>query len=227
MPCWRRAPRPEDRRCGGPSRRRAAPARHAAPPNAPRRAWLAAAPSRISAPRISRLASAGPHSRVRRCVPPAPGISPSRASGSPSLASLAAIRRSQASASSKPAAHRRAADLGQRDLRQLLDARVEPLDARHVGIHAVGAVGHVHALAHFLQIGAGAEHLLVGADMQHGAGAWRRARSSLASKPRTHCFADRVHRRVAQRQRGHGGRRFESGTVRSAFPAPPGSSARG
>ena len=62
----------------------------------------AAAPSRISAPRMSREASAGPHSRVSRCVPPAPGIKPSRTSGRPILASFAAMRRSQASASSKP-----------------------------------------------------------------------------------------------------------------------------
>ena len=44
----------------------------------------------------------GPQSRVSRCVPPAPGIMPTRASGNPSVARADATRRSHDSASSRP-----------------------------------------------------------------------------------------------------------------------------
>ena len=47
-------------------------------------------------------AACGPARRVKRCVPPAPGISPSFTSGRPTLALAAATRQWQASASSKP-----------------------------------------------------------------------------------------------------------------------------
>ena len=90
------------------------------------------------------------------------------------------------------------------DLRQRLDAGVEPLNAGHIGVHPVRPVGHVHARAHFFKIGAGTEHLLVRADMQDGA---RRAAAQLV-KLCVECpypfFADRIHRRMAQRQGGHG-----------------------
>ena len=48
------------------------------------------------------LARAGPTSRGSRCVPPAPGMMPSRISGWPSRALSPATRRSQHSASSQP-----------------------------------------------------------------------------------------------------------------------------
>src|SRR5262249_4786716 len=51
---------------------------------------------------MSSLARAGPISRGSRCVAPAPGITPSSVSGCPTRASSAAMRRSQASASSRP-----------------------------------------------------------------------------------------------------------------------------
>ena len=104
----------------------------------------------------------------------------------------------------KSPAHRRATDLGQRDLGQPLDPRIEPLDASHVRIHSVGTVGCVHARAYFFKIGARAEHLLVRADMQNG-------KPRAATQFVKFCFeclhpffADRIHRRVAQRQGGHG-----------------------
>ena len=52
--------------------------------------------------RISSLARARPTTRGRRCVPPAPGITARRTSGSPSFARADATRRSHASASSSP-----------------------------------------------------------------------------------------------------------------------------
>ena len=48
------------------------------------------------------MARAGPTSRANRWVPPAPGITPSRISGWPRVASSATTRQSQASASSQP-----------------------------------------------------------------------------------------------------------------------------
>ncbi len=58
--------------------------------------------SRQSPVRMIRAAIPSPQSRVRRCVPPAPGSSPTLASGNPSFASCEAIRMSQARASSSP-----------------------------------------------------------------------------------------------------------------------------
>ena len=52
--------------------------------------------------RISSFAAATPAIRASRCVPPAPGMIPSRTSVSPISAVSAAIRMSQASASSSP-----------------------------------------------------------------------------------------------------------------------------
>ena len=52
--------------------------------------------------KIRSLARAGPTSRARRCVPPPPGMMPSRISGWPSLAFSLAMRKSQARASSQP-----------------------------------------------------------------------------------------------------------------------------
>src|SRR5579884_300400 len=52
--------------------------------------------------RIRSLARAGPTSRLRRWVPPPPGMMPSRISGWPKRASSAATRKSQARASSQP-----------------------------------------------------------------------------------------------------------------------------
>ena len=52
--------------------------------------------------RISSLARASPMSRGKRWVPPDPGITPSRTSGMPSRAILAATRRSQHMANSRP-----------------------------------------------------------------------------------------------------------------------------
>ena len=52
--------------------------------------------------KISSFAAATPAIRARRCVPPAPGMIPSRASVRPISAPSAAIRMSQASASSSP-----------------------------------------------------------------------------------------------------------------------------
>src|SRR5262249_11354810 len=59
-------------------------------------------PSTVSALRMTRAATAGPAIQVSRCVPPPPGRRPSPTSGKPSLASLAAMRKSQPSASSSP-----------------------------------------------------------------------------------------------------------------------------
>ena len=102
-------------------------------------------------------------------MPPAPGINPRRTSGKPSLASFAAIRRSHASASSKPAAHRGPSDLGHRNLGQPFDPCVKPLNAGDIGIHPIGTIGRIHARAHFLEIGASTEHFLIGADVQYPA----------------------------------------------------------
>src|SRR5258708_3975775 len=55
-----------------------------------------------SPPTIILTASSGPTARGRRCVPPAPGNRPSFTSGRPSLASLVATRKWQASATSRP-----------------------------------------------------------------------------------------------------------------------------
>ena len=52
--------------------------------------------------RISSMASADPTARVRRCVPPAPGITPIRISGWPNWASSPATMRSHVMASSQP-----------------------------------------------------------------------------------------------------------------------------
>ena len=52
--------------------------------------------------RISSLARAGPTIRGSRCVPPAPGVTASRTSGSPILARSEATRRSQHRAISRP-----------------------------------------------------------------------------------------------------------------------------
>ena len=131
----------------------------------------AVAPSSTSAPRISRLGE-------RRTAQPR---QPLRAAGAgdqaeprfrqPDFGFVGRDAQIAGQRQFEAAAHGRAADLGQHDLRQRLDAEIEPLDAGNIGVHAVRAVGHVHAPAHFLQIGAGAEYLLVGADVQHAAGA--------------------------------------------------------
>jgi hypothetical protein len=55
-----------------------------------------------SPPTIILTASSGPTARGSRCVPPAPGSRPSFTSGRPSLASLVATRKWQASATSRP-----------------------------------------------------------------------------------------------------------------------------
>ena len=80
-----------------PARSCAAGACHCASPSP-----TASAPCSTSAPRISRRAVDSPQIRVMRCVPPAAGSRPSRASGKPSRALSATTRRSQASANSKP-----------------------------------------------------------------------------------------------------------------------------
>ena len=83
---------------GGP---RDAPRRPARPRGRGRSARPPSA-SRTRPVRISSLARAAPTTRGRRCVPPAPGVTARRTSGSPSLARSEAMRRSQHSASSRP-----------------------------------------------------------------------------------------------------------------------------
>ncbi len=63
---------------------------------------------------------------------------------------------------------RRAADLGDDDLRQRLDAIVKALQAPDGLDHAIGAVFGRKAVAHQLEIGAGRKDALRRADEQHG-----------------------------------------------------------
>ena len=62
----------------------------------------ASSASTIRPVKIRSLALAGPISRGSRCVPPAPGMMPSKISGCPHLALSALIRKSAVSASSQP-----------------------------------------------------------------------------------------------------------------------------
>jgi hypothetical protein len=56
---------------------------------------------------------------------------------------------------------------------------------------------------HFLKIGARAEHLLLGADMQDGKTRAAREVIKLGFERAHPFFADRIHRRMVQRQDGH------------------------
>jgi hypothetical protein len=63
---------------------------------------LGLAPPTISPLRIIRAAMPSPQSRVKRCVPPAPGSNPTFVFGNPNFAVCNALRISQAKASSRP-----------------------------------------------------------------------------------------------------------------------------
>ena len=92
-------------RCGDLLADRVGPARR--PGRRARRAWTRPIARRLvrvedRPVRISSLARARPTTRGRRCVPPAPGVTARRTSGSPSFARSDATRMSHASASSSP-----------------------------------------------------------------------------------------------------------------------------
>ena len=143
------------------------------------------------------LARAGPTSRGSRWVPPAPGMTPSRISGWPSLALSRAdpevgAQRQLAAAAERVAGDRRdhrLRDPGDRGERRLQRAR--PVD--HVG------VGHGR---HLLDVGAGGEHLLPAVE-HHGGDVVRAAH---LGRGRAQLLLDLhvqgVHRRPVQPDRG-------------------------
>ena len=102
-------------------------------------------------------------------MPPAPGINPSRTSGRSELGFVRSDPQIAGQRELQTAAHRRAADLGHRNLRQPFDPCVKPLNASDIGIHPIGTIGCIHARAHFLEIGTSTEHLLIGANVQYPA----------------------------------------------------------
>ena len=84
------------------------------------------------------------------------------------------------------AAERGAADLGDGHLRQGFDLGIDALDRGDVSIGPLGPVGGLEAGLHFLQVGAGAEHFLVGAQQQHLPVAPRPKRSISDERPTIH-----------------------------------------
>ena len=107
------------------------------------------------------IAFALPMARVSRCVPPAPGMTPSLISGWPNLAVSAARMKSHIIASSQPPPSAKPAT-----------AAISGLRARADIVPAADEVAEEHLgealVLHFLDVGAGGERL-VGAGQHHGA----------------------------------------------------------
>src|SRR5271166_5630533 len=99
------------------------------------------------------------------------------------------------------AAHRRPANLRQRDLRQLLDAPIKALNAGDIGIHAIGTARGVHVVAHFLEVRARAEHILVRAQVQYIPVLARGKIIEQVAEQPDPLLVDGVDRRTAQGQR--------------------------
>ena len=136
------------------------------PPSAPRRAGRP--PARRATTRPQRSASAAsimrpvrhisiafdlPTKRVRRCVPPAPGMTPSLISGWPNLAVSAAMMKSHIIASSQPPPSAKPATAAMIGLRQRVMRSQVPMKSLDVGLH-------VGLGLHLLDVGAGGEGLL-------------------------------------------------------------------
>ena len=168
-------PAPGPRACGP----RRAPCRRARGRGP--RGWRArrprASPAEIASPiRFISRAFSAPTSRGRRWVPPKPGMIPSLISGWPKTADSAAIRKSQAIASSQPppkASALTAAIVGDRLRAELAQQRVPVVDQ-------LLAAGLVH-LRERLDVGAGREHDRDRRGDHHGAD--RRPRLEASPRP--------------------------------------------
>ena len=166
-------------------------------------------------------------------MPPAAASRPSPASGSPTRASCAAMRRSQASASSKPPPSA-APPISASVTSGAVSSRAASRCRRaHQLQHPFQPVRRRDALAHQRQVGAGAEHPARAAQVQHrhfgvGAGGLDSRFDRVDQR-----FVERVDRRARQREREHAraaGRLHQGCAARARLmtgaPRPAGASRR-
>ena len=143
---------------------------------------------------IASSAAAGPARRVKRCVPPAPGISPSFTSGSPTLR----------------VAPREPPVTGERQLEaaaecHALDGRHERLaECLHARLHLARDGGFEHrARGDFAYVGAGGK-IAVGAGEHHGAHRLiLRGAPERLQQAGTHRERQRIDRRIVEREDGN------------------------